>query len=226
MCAQPRARPAIQRHRGDPCRRSTALHELRSWAAQNNDETLLPTGKNLRNLNPIVQERDGHRTLELAWWGYLINGAPAKFPSINTRSERLAERTGSLPTRAVVPATAWFEMQKPSRQWFQFDTRALELFAMAAVTQPGRAADGASFTCYSIIMRPATGALSAVHDRVPLLIPATSLTDWDERSATARGRRDRGCRVRAHTARRNSRGHREAALTRDIRQVARPGPLI
>lgn len=154
------------------------LDELRSWAAQNNGETLLPTGKNLRNLNPIVQERDGHRTLELAWWGYLINGAPAKFPSINTRSERLAERTGSLPTRAVVPATSWFEMQKPSRQWFQFDTRALELFAMAAVTQPGRAADGASFTCYSIIMRPAIGALSAVHDRVPLLIPATFLTDW------------------------------------------------
>lgn len=154
------------------------LDELRSWAAQNNGETLLPTGKNLRNLNPIVQERDGHRTLELAWWGYLINGAPAKFPSINTRSERLAERTGSLPTRAVVPATAWFEMQKPSRQWFQFDTRALELFAMAAVTQPGRADDGASFTCYSIIMRPTIGALSAVHDRVPLLIPATFLTDW------------------------------------------------
>lgn len=131
-----------------------------------------------RSWNPIVQERDGHRTLELARWGYLINGAPAKFPSINTRSERLAERTGSLPTRAVVPATSWFEMQKPSRQWFQFDTRALELFAMAAVTQPGRAADGASFTCYSIIMRPATGALSAVHDRAPLLIPATFLTDW------------------------------------------------
>lgn len=154
------------------------LDDLRSWATRNDGETLLPTGKNLRNLNPIIQERDGRRTLELAWWGYLINGEPAKFPSINTRSERLADRTSPLPTRAVVPATSWFEMQKPSRQWFQFDTRDLELFAMAAVTQPGRAADGASFTCYSIIMRPSTGALSAVHDRVPLLIPATFLADW------------------------------------------------
>lgn len=162
------------------------LDELRTWAAQNNGETLLPTGKNLRNLNPIIQEHDGHRTIEFAWWGYLINGAPAKFPSINTRSERLAERTGALPTRAVVPATSWFEMQKPSRQWFQFDTTALELFAMAAVTQPGRAADGASFTCYSIIMRPAIGALSAVHDRVPLLIPAAFLTEWLTSAAAPR----------------------------------------
>lgn len=154
------------------------LDDLRPWATRNGGETLLPTGKNLRNLNPIIQESDGHRTLDMAWWGYLINAEPAKFPSINTRSERLLERTSRLPARAVVPATTWFEMQKPSRQWFQFDSPFLELFAIATVTQPGRTADGASFTCYSIVMRPATDPLMAVHDRVPLLIPATFLTDW------------------------------------------------
>ena len=154
------------------------LDDLRSWAAQNDGETLLPTGKNLRNLNPILREQDGHRTLELAWWGYLINGQPAKFPSINTRSERLMDRDGPTPARALVPATAWYEMQKPQRQWFRFSAAPLELFAMAAVTQPGRAADGASYTCYSIVMRPATEPLVFAHERAPLLIPADFVDTW------------------------------------------------
>jgi putative SOS response-associated peptidase YedK len=162
------------------------LDSLRSWAAQNLGETLLPTGKNLRNLNPIIRERDGHPTLELAWWGYLINGQPAKFPSINTRSERLMDRDGPTPARALVPATAWFEMQKPQRQWFRFSEDTDHLFAMAAVTQKGRAADGSSYTCYSIVMRPAADPLGKTHDRTPLLIPASFVSDWLTGDAPAR----------------------------------------
>ncbi|WP_100812159.1 MULTISPECIES: SOS response-associated peptidase family protein [unclassified Microbacterium] len=162
------------------------LDNLRSWAVHNGGQTLLPTGKNLRNVNPIVQERDGYRAVELAWWGYLVKGQPANFPSINTRSERLMERTAPLPARAVVPATTWFEMQKPSRQWFQFEGADLELLAMAAVTQPGRTADGTAFTCYSIVMRPAPDMLLSVHDRMPLLIPATFLAEWLASDAPSR----------------------------------------
>lgn len=154
------------------------LDDLRQWSARNEGQTLLPTGKNLRNLNPIIHDRDGARALELAWWGYLVGGQPARFPSINTRAERLSERKGALPSRALIPATAWFEMQKPNRQWFQFAKPDLELFAMAAVTQPGRTADGVHVTCYSIVMRPATPALAPVHDRMPLLIPAAFATQW------------------------------------------------
>lgn len=154
------------------------LDDLRSWAIQNNGKTLLPTGINLRNLNPIVQERDGARTVELAWWGYLINGEPAKFPSINTRSERLIAKPGALRGRAIVPATMWFEMQKPSRQWFRFHESDNELLAMAAVTQPGRTIDGKLFTCYSIVMRPATDPLASIHDRTPLLLPAEFVSEW------------------------------------------------
>mgnify|MGYP003407381360 FL=1 len=156
------------------------LDELRGWAARNAGETLLPTGKNLRNLNPIVRESGGERQLDLGWWGYLVDGAPSRFPSINTRSERLSERRGALPSTAVVPATSWFEMQKPSRQWFSFGAGDTEpqLFALAAVTQPGRTADGDAFTCYSVIMRPAPERLAHVHDRTPLLIPAAFMGDW------------------------------------------------
>ena len=154
------------------------VEQLRAWADANAGETMLPTGKNLRNLNPIVQERDGRLVMQLGWWGYLIGGEPAKFPSINTRSERILERGEAVPARAIVPATTWFDMQKPSRQWFQFEREHLDLLAMAALVRPGRTPDGASFTCYSLVMRPSTDALAPIHDRAPLLIPGGFVDEW------------------------------------------------
>lgn len=154
------------------------LDGLRVWAEQNAGETVRPTGRNLRNLNPLVVQPENTPVLEPAWWGFLVGGEPAKFPSINTRSERLQERPGALKSRGIVPATSWFEMQKPSRQWHEFLVDDGALFGMAAVTQRGRTADGATFTCYSIVMRPAPAHLAGVHDRMPMLIPAAFAEEW------------------------------------------------
>lgn len=154
------------------------LEGLRSWAEENAGETLRPTGKNLRNLNPVITARDAEPVLETAWWGFLVGGEPAKFPSINTRSERLQDRPGGLRTRAIVPASSWFELQKPSRVWHRFALGEGALFGMAAVTQRGRSADGEWYTCYSIVMRPAPPHLAGVHDRIPLLIPPSLGEDW------------------------------------------------
>jgi putative SOS response-associated peptidase YedK len=154
------------------------LEGLRGWAEENAGETVRPTGKNLRNLNPIVVQPDTAPTLEPAWWGFLVGGEPSKFPSINTRSERLQDRPGGLKTRALVPATSWFEMKKPERVWHEFLVDDGALFGMAAVTQRGRTTDGAWFTCYSIVMRPAPDHLADIHDRMPLLVPASLSHDW------------------------------------------------
>lgn len=155
------------------------LEELRRLADVNADEALRPTGKNLRNLNPLVVAQDGAPVLERAWWGYLVGGEPAKFPSINTRAERLRERPGGMRSRALVPATGWFEMQKPSRIWHEFQLDDNDtLFGMAAVTQPGRTADGEEFTCYSLVMREAPEPYANIHGRMPLLIPAEFAHEW------------------------------------------------
>ncbi|WP_193596661.1 SOS response-associated peptidase family protein [Microbacterium sp. YJN-G] len=154
------------------------LEGLRSWAETNAGETLRPTGRNLRNLNPLVTAADGPPELLQAWWGFLIDGQPARFPSINTRSERLQDRPGGLRTRAIVPTTGWFEMQKPERVWHRFGLGSGVLFGMAAVTQRGRTPDGEWTTCYSIVMRPAPEHLAHLHDRVPVLVPPTFAADW------------------------------------------------
>lgn len=154
---------------------AAVLEELRSWAAGNDGEIIRPTGKNLRNLNPIVTTPS---TLELAWWGYLVNGAPASFASINTRSERLAASRGSLPERAIVPVSFWREMAKPSRVWHHFTAPDDALLGLAAVTRPGRTADGVDYTCYSIVMQPAARQLEHIHDRMPLLINPGFAEEW------------------------------------------------
>lgn len=154
------------------------LEGLRVWAQKNDGETIRPTGKNRRNLNPLIVQPDAAPLLEPAWWGFLVNGEPSKFPSINTRSERLQERPGGAKTRAIVPATSWYEMQKPSRQWNEFVVDDGTLVGMAAVTQRGRTADGTCYTCYSIVMRPAPDHLIELHDRMPLLIPPSLSHEW------------------------------------------------
>ena len=154
---------------------AAVLEGLHSWASHNDGEILRPTGKNLRNLNPIVTDPS---TLELGWWGYLVNGAPASFASINTRSERLANSKGSLPGRAIVPVTYWREMAKPSRVWHHFSAPAHGLLGLAAVTRPGRTADGTDYTCYSIVMQPASQHLEHIHDRIPLLINPGFAEEW------------------------------------------------
>jgi putative SOS response-associated peptidase YedK len=154
------------------------LDGLRSWAEKNAGETLRPTGKNLRNLNPVIVDAGDSAVLESAWWGYLVDGAPARFPSINTRSERLQDRPGGLRSRAIVPSTGWYELQKPDRVWHEFGLGAGVVFGMAAVTQRGRTPDGQWTTCYSIVMRPAPAHLAALHDRVPVLIPTAFAQDW------------------------------------------------
>lgn len=154
------------------------LESLRSWAEGNAGETLRPTGRNLRNLNPLLISDDAAPVLETAWWGLLIDGKPSRFPSINTRSERLQDRPGGLRSRGIVPATGWFEMQKPERVWHEFGLGPGVLFGMAAVTQRGRTPDGDWTTCYSIVMRPAPPHLESLHDRVPLLVPPAFAQDW------------------------------------------------
>lgn len=169
------------------------LATLREWAVANEGQTLVPTGKHRRNLNPVLRAEGDERRLDLAWWGYLVDGEPAKFASINTRAERLASGRGLLPSRAIVPATSWREMAKPSRVWQRFarggsavgDSAAggsaagdPALLGLAAVTRPGRTADGQEFVCFSIVMQPAAPHLAAVHERMPLLIAPAFADEW------------------------------------------------
>lgn len=150
------------------------LAQLRDWAQGNGGETIRPTGRFARNVHPVMTSLS---TLELGWWGYLADGKPIKFTT-NTRSERFVKSARPLPRRTIVPASAWFEMQKPSRTWFTLGLPDKELLGIGAFAQPGFAEDGTEFLCYSLVMRPAVDAIAHVHDRMPLLIAPGFAEEW------------------------------------------------
>lgn len=166
-----------------PFDRGPAPHDVARWLTEHSDETVKPTGRIEKRLNPIVTaDADGLRP-GLGWWGYLVGGMPAKWPSINTRIERVIESPSSANGRALVPATEWFEFEKPSRQRWSFHLppagdQQRPLLAIAALTRPGRPTEGEPVTCYSLLMQPARADLAGIHDRMPLLVPLDFADEW------------------------------------------------
>jgi len=158
------------------------IDALRAWSAENDGKTLLPTGIRARNLNPIFTSQS---EMTLGWWGYIVDGATARFPSINTKSERLATGKGAIGSRAIVPASYWREFQKPNKALHHLALPDGDLLGFAAVTRCGRTMDGQEFTCYSLVMQPAADQIAGIHDRMPLLVPAGFAEEWLTSSAPA-----------------------------------------
>lgn len=150
------------------------LEALTAWATGNAGRTIRPTGIRARNLNPII--RNG---LELAWWGYGPTGVPSRYSTINARSETLLTRAtwraGFASRRALIPATSWFEYEKPSKRRHSLSTGSALM--IGAVTAEATIAEG-TVSCYSMIMQPAPEHLASIHDRMPLLVQPELADAW------------------------------------------------
>ncbi|HRP99118.1 MAG TPA: SOS response-associated peptidase family protein [Terrimesophilobacter sp.] len=158
---------------------AATLDRLRAWAESNAGAMIRPTGIRAKNLNPLIQ-REGFTE---AWWGHLVDGKAASYPSINSRIERLSTWTKPIST-AIAPASYWREMQKPQKVWHHLEHSG-DLLGLAAVTQPGIHADGTEYICYSLVMRPAASQIEAMHDRMPLLIGPGFADEWLTSTASA-----------------------------------------
>lgn len=174
MCASYGLSPSFDGNEWNDAIADGMLASLHDWARENDGAVLKPTGIRARNLSPMFLSTG---ELTLGWWGYLQDGAAAKFPSINSRSERLGASSRPLPKRAIVPASYWREFQKPHKALFHLGDSG-RLLGLAAVTRQGHTADGAEFTCYSIITRPPAPQIEFVHDRMPLLISPGFADEW------------------------------------------------
>ena len=115
---------------------TAAMQSLLAWAEANEGAVIRPTGRIARNLNPVIRGAN----FERAWWGFLANGEPVKFPSINTRVESLLDKPGKANRRVLVPASYWFEHEKPSKTRYAFTLPGRELFGIAAIASKEPAA--------------------------------------------------------------------------------------
>ncbi len=146
-------------------------------------------------IRPMATE-DGIKLLpDLMQWGL-----PGQSLLINARSETAAVkpafREAILHRRILVPATAFFEWQKqPSvsalqksvKTKFQLSRQAEPVFYMAGIYLP-IPPDQNPYQLpgqFVILTSPANKSLTAIHDRMPLVLPRNLLRPWLQQDALA-----------------------------------------
>jgi putative SOS response-associated peptidase YedK len=126
------------------------------------------------------------RVLAAARWGFVP--AWAEDPEhgrrpINARSETAASsplfRHALTHRRGLVPADGFYEWQHVGRSArpFAVARRDRELLALGALFERWERAGTGLETC-AILTVPATGAVAALHDRMPLLVPREAWARW------------------------------------------------
>lgn len=144
---------------------------LRRWAAEQQGRARI-TGRIARNLNPLIRAPRDERELVLGWWWLHVGGAPAEYSAFNSRDDKLL-RSWREPfqRRALLPATWYVEKGR------RFELSDGEPFGIAAITTSVPAPEGELVT-YSMVTRAAVGEASAVHHRMPLVLPPGFHDDW------------------------------------------------
>jgi putative SOS response-associated peptidase YedK len=150
--------------------------------------------------NPVVvRDAGGHNHLELMRWGLVpawSKEAKVGYSTINARAETVASKPAfrkPLATqRCLVPATGYFEWAQ-SRQSAQGKqpyriglrgegTQALErldeIFAFAGLYDIWEGPGGRELQTYAIVTTRANDALSAIHSRMPVILPSGVEEAW------------------------------------------------
>ncbi|HYO35506.1 MAG TPA: SOS response-associated peptidase [Geodermatophilus sp.] len=130
----------------------------------------------------------GHRELRVVRWGLVPSWA--KDTSIgnrllNARVESLTEkpafRSAARSRRCLVPADGWYEWRRaldaPGKQPFFITPADGSLLAMAGLYEVWGRGEDRLYTC-TVVTAPATGALTEIHDRMPLVLPRDRWADW------------------------------------------------
>lgn len=152
-----------------PGRDDDQIELVRRWLDEQHGEAKI-TGRNARNLNPIIRRGETGTVAELAWWWLHVGGQPAKFTAFNSRSDRLLQSWREpFQHRALAPASWYVE------KGVRFELPGGEPFGIAAITAP--TAEEA-LTSYSIVTREAVADAARVHNRMPLVLPESLHDEW------------------------------------------------
>ena len=130
----------------------------------------------------------GHRELRVVRWGLVPSWA--KDPSIgnrmlNARVESLTEkpafRTAAASRRCLVPADGWYEWARkpdsPAKQPYFITPADGSGLAFAGLWEVWGRGEDRLYTC-TVVTAPAVGALTEVHERMPLVLPRDRWADW------------------------------------------------
>jgi putative SOS response-associated peptidase YedK len=130
----------------------------------------------------------GHRELRAVRWGLVPSWA--KDPSVgnrmlNARVESLADKPAfkkaAATRRCLVPADGWYEWAKrldsPTKQPYFITPEDGSVLAFAGLWEVWGRGDDRLYTC-TVVTAPAVGALTEIHERMPLVLPPDRWAAW------------------------------------------------
>ncbi|MCV2488705.1 SOS response-associated peptidase [Geodermatophilus sp. YIM 151500] len=130
----------------------------------------------------------GHRELRVVRWGLVPSWAKDLSVGsrlLNARVESLTEkpafRSAARSRRCLVPADGWYEWAKrldsPRKQPYYMTPADGSVLAFAGLWEVWGRGEDRVYTC-TVITAPAVGALTEIHDRMPLVLPRDRWADW------------------------------------------------
>ena len=137
-----------------------------------------------------LAKADGRRRLGLATWGLVPHWSKeAKFPysTINARVETVdskpAFRDSFRQRRCLVPCDGWYEWQQQAsgKQPYVFRHNDRQPFALAGLWDRRDGMDKGGMLrieTFTILVTAANEATRAIHDRMPVILPADAWGDW------------------------------------------------
>lgn len=135
----------------------------------------------------VVVQAGAERRLGTVRWGFVPGFArsPDDGPrSINARAETVAARPAFREAfrrrRCVVVADGFYEWQRQgsAKQPFLARLRSRRPMALAGLWERWRPPEGPPLRTGLVITCPSTGRLAAVHDRMPVILPADAVGRW------------------------------------------------
>jgi putative SOS response-associated peptidase YedK len=159
-------------------------------AADETGDALLPADYNVAPTKPVhaVLVRDDRRRLEVLHWGLVpwwADDPAVGSRLINARAETIGERPAFRGAyerrRCLVPADGWYEWalrpDGPGRRPYFLTDPAGALLAFAGVYEEWGNGPDRLRTC-AIVTTAATGPLTAVHERMPLVLERAAWQRW------------------------------------------------
>lgn len=133
------------------------------------DNEIFPTTN-----NPILLPNRKFYALK---WGFTPDFA--KRPLINARAETVMEkptfREPFAKKRCIIPATHFYEWKKKKdeKQKIKIEVSDLKIFSMAGICERYNNEEGESILAYSILTTASNDQMSAIHDRIPVILEPT-----------------------------------------------------
>jgi len=133
------------------------------------------------------------KTIDFARWGLIPSWTKSinkSTPLINARSESLTQKPSFKQAykkrRCLIPASGFFEWKKVKggKQTYFIRLKTKGLFAFAGLWEQWVAPDQKSVTSCTVITTQANTLLSAVHDRMPVILPVSGYDTWLEPDIT------------------------------------------